>query len=289
VSHITTPDEASGVRVSAFAVDGQRHLFGQVDERWVNLGPGDLVDALRAGEVGADAATSCAPPPDAVPLAVVARPAKLIFVGVNYQDHLDELPPAARVVPTEPVIFSKLPSAIIGPEDPILIPAGRPSSVDYEGELAVVIGTTAKAVAAERALEYVFGYTIVNDVSDRELQFTGGQLTMGKGVDSFCPIGPCVVTADEIPDSGDLAVWTRVNGEVRQESNTANMLFSVSDVIASVTRLITLEPGDVVSTGTPAGVGAFRTPPLFLQAGDTVTVGIERIGELTNPVAAYPG
>lgn len=213
-----------------------------------------------------------------------ASPAgKMIFVGLNYQDHQAETPLAA---PTEPAIFAKLPNAVIGDRDPIVIPAGRESRVDYEGELAVIIGRRASGLTVENALEHVYGYTILNDVTDRGIQFDHEQLILGKGIDTFCPLGPVVALAEEIPDPGDLQLTTRVNGEVRQQASTALLIFSVPELLAFITRFASLEPGDIVSTGTPAGCGAFADPPTYLQPGDEVSVAIEGIGELRNPVVA---
>jgi 2-keto-4-pentenoate hydratase/2-oxohepta-3-ene-1,7-dioic acid hydratase in catechol pathway len=214
----------------------------------------------------------------------MAAPGKMLFVGANYRDHIEEAPLEMQIMPTEPFIFAKLPSSVIGPGEPIVIPPGPESHVDYEAELAAVIGTRCRNVAAADALAHVFGYTIVNDVSEREVQMTRSQMILGKGVDTFCPLGPAVVCSEELGDPGALRLWTRVNGELRQDTSTAAMLFGVAQIIEHIAALVTLEPGDVVATGTPAGVGVFRST--FLQHGDTVTVGIDGIGELTNPVAA---
>jgi 2-keto-4-pentenoate hydratase/2-oxohepta-3-ene-1,7-dioic acid hydratase in catechol pathway len=185
----------------------------------------------------------------------------------------------------EPFVFSKLSSSIIGPGDPIRLPSPD-ASVDYEAELLIVIGERASKLTPENALEHVFGYTIVNDVTERAVQATDNQLTMAKGMDTFCPMGPSIVGTDEIEDPSELEIWTTVNGEDRQRSNTNQLIFSVVDLLVSLTRTVTLLPGDTISTGTPAGVGAFRKPPVFLAPGDVVTVGVEGIGELTNPVVA---
>jgi 2-keto-4-pentenoate hydratase/2-oxohepta-3-ene-1,7-dioic acid hydratase in catechol pathway len=232
--------------------------------------------ALDAGETNGDDQGRLAAP--------LIHPGKQVFVGVNYEDHVDELPPPWKMT-EEPFIFLKAPTAIIGPEDPIKIPI-EPSSVDYEIELLVVIGKRASKVKAADALDHIWGWTIVNDVTERTIQATDNQLAMGKGVDTFCPMGPEIVLRDELPDSDGLDVWTKVNGEFRQQSNTSKMIFTPAQIIERVSRLITLEPGDTVSTGTPGGCGAYKKPPLFMQPGDTVTVGVEKIGELTNPVEA---
>jgi 2-keto-4-pentenoate hydratase/2-oxohepta-3-ene-1,7-dioic acid hydratase in catechol pathway len=201
------------------------------------------------------------------------RPGKILCSGINYASHLDENPSA--VLPDEPFFFAKLPSAVIGPGQPILLPEPG-SQVDYEVELAVVIGTGGS----------VFGYTLLNDVSARDVQFRDNQITLGKGFDTFAPLGPCVVTADEIGDPQDVRLWCTVNGELRQSGSTSQMLFPVKVLLEYLSRHITLEPGDVVTTGTPAGVGAFRSPPLYLRPGDVTEIGADRIGVLRNPVEA---
>jgi 2-keto-4-pentenoate hydratase/2-oxohepta-3-ene-1,7-dioic acid hydratase in catechol pathway len=210
----------------------------------------------------------------------------MLFVGVNYKDHIDELPPEMRAVPDEPVVFSKLASAILDPESPILVPPRGESRVDYEGELALIIGRSARDVSPADALDHVFGYTVVNDVSDRRLQFDDGQLTLGKGLDTFCPVGPHIVLADELPDPDALKISTRVNGELRQNSTTENLVFSVRHIVSSLSKRLTLHPGDLIATGTPGGVGAFMEPPSYLQPGDQVEVEIESIGTLANPVGS---
>lgn len=226
------------------------------------------------------------PGPGLVPdrlLAPIARPGKVLCAGINYLSHKEENPEA--VIPTEPFFFSKLPTAVVGPGEPIVLPAPA-SQVDYEVELAVVIGRRAKGLSEADALAAVFGYTVANDVSGRDVQFRDNQITLGKGFDSFCPLGPLVVTADAVPDPQALLVTTRVNGELRQSSRTDDMVFTVASLLAAVSAHITLEPGDIVTTGTPAGVGTFRTPPVYLAPGDEVQVEVDAIGALTNPVIA---
>ena len=212
----------------------------------------------------------------------IERPGKIICVGLNYRDHAEE---QGTALPEAPLLFAKWQNTLIGPGDPIVIPPVV-TKCDYEAELGVVIGEQARDVSAENALEAVAGYVCVNDVSARDLQFADGQWTRGKSPDTFCPVGPALVPRSEIPDPQALAIRAILNGETVQESTTANMIFGVADVIAYVTRTITLEPGDLIATGTPAGVGAFRNPPLFMQPGDEITIEIEGIGSLTNPVAA---
>jgi 2-keto-4-pentenoate hydratase/2-oxohepta-3-ene-1,7-dioic acid hydratase in catechol pathway len=212
----------------------------------------------------------------------IERPVKIICVGLNYRDHAEE---QGTALPEAPLLFAKWQNTLIGPGDPIVIPPVV-TKCDYEAELGVVIGERARDVSAENALEAVAGYVCVNDVSARDLQFADGQWTRGKSPDTFCPVGPGLVSRDEIPDPQALPIRAILNGETVQESTTANMIFGVADVIAYVTRTITLEPGDLIATGTPAGVGAFRDPPLFMQPGDEITIEIESIGSLTNPVVA---
>ena len=211
----------------------------------------------------------------------IERPGKIVCVGLNYRDHAEE---QGVELPAEPLLFAKWPSALVGPGDPIVIPPAV-AEADYEAELGVVIGARVKGVSRENALEAVRGYVCANDVSARDLQFADGQWTRGKSVDTFCPVGP-LVPADDVPDPHALAIRAIVSGEVLQDSTTANLIFGVDEVIAHITRTTTLEPGDLVLTGTPAGVGVFRDPPRLLRPGDEVTIEIEGIGSLTNPVVA---
>lgn len=214
-------------------------------------------------------------------------PNNIIGIGLNYRAHATEM---GRPLPTFPMIFVKTTNVVQDPGGPIVLPRSANASheVDYECELAVVIGRAAKNVPRERALDYVLGYTAANDVSARDWQFKwgGGQFCQGKGFDTFCPLGPVLVTADEIPDPGKLDIRTIVNGEIRQNSNTSDLIFDVPALIAFLSASKTLLPGTVILTGTPGGVGAAFNPPRFLQPGDTVTVELERIGALTNPVVA---
>ena len=213
--------------------------------------------------------------------APVPRPGKVLAVARNYPAHAAELGPGEP--PEEPVLFLKAPSAVVGPEDEIVIPAVS-SCVDYEGELAVVIGKAARCVPAQHALGCVAGYSVANDVSARDFQATRGQHFIGKSCDSFAPLGPALVTADEVPDPQKLALHTIVSGEILQSGSTEEMLFSIAEIIAFASRLMTLEPGDVILTGTPAGVGQARRPQRWLRDGDVVEVEIEQLGRLRNPV-----
>jgi len=210
----------------------------------------------------------------------IERPGKIVCVGLNYRDHAEE---QGAPLPEAPLLFAKWQNTLIGPGEAIVIPP-IVTKCDYEAELGVVIGARARDVSAENALEAVAGYICLNDVSARDLQFADKQWTRGKSPDTFCPVGPRLVPRDEVPDPQNLAIRAVLNGETMQESTTANMVFGVADLIAYITQTITLEPGDLIATGTPAGVGAFRDPPVFMQPGDEITIEIEGLGTLTNPV-----
>ena len=212
----------------------------------------------------------------------IDRPQKIICVGLNYLDHAAE---GSATLPERPLLFAKWPNTLIGAREPIVLPSIS-AKVDYEGELAAVIGTRAQRVGVDDALDVVAGYLCANDVSARDLQFADRQWVRGKSLDTFCPIGPTLVPASEIPDPQALQLRTILNGEVVQEAPTSSMIFSVAQIVAFISEAITLEPGDLILTGTPAGVGIFRDPELLLQPGDEVTVEIEGLGTLTNPVAA---
>jgi 2,4-diketo-3-deoxy-L-fuconate hydrolase len=219
------------------------------------------------------------------------RPAKNVFcVGRNYSDHVAELARAqggaAPKLPTVPTIFTKAPTAIAAPDATLLL-SDASAKYDWEAELGVVIGERCRDVPRERALDVVFGYTCINDVSARDLQYASEQWFKGKSLDYTCPLGPHIVTADEIPDPQVLDIGLRVNGEVKQRSNTAKMIFDVAALIAWLSRGMTLEPGDIIATGTPEGVGFGRTPPEFLRDGDVVEVEVARIGVLRNTVSLH--
>lgn len=211
-------------------------------------------------------------------LAPVNRPGKIIAVGLNYRDHAIE---TKQEIPTSPVIFAKFPSSINGPDSDVVIPGDDPQ-VDYEAELGVVIGRTAKTVSETAALEYVAGYMPLNDVSARRWQFADKQWVRGKSCDTFCPTGPWLTTVDEVPNPHALSIRMRVNGKTVQNSNTSNLIFRIPTLIQFISAAITLEPGDIIATGTPDGVGVFRNPPVFLQRGDVMEVDIERLGILRN-------
>jgi 2-keto-4-pentenoate hydratase/2-oxohepta-3-ene-1,7-dioic acid hydratase in catechol pathway len=214
-----------------------------------------------------------------VPLAI-PRPGKIVCVGLNYRDHAAE---GGMDLPKAPLLFAKWPNTLIGDGDAIVLPP-ESTQVDYEAELGVVIGTAARRVSERDALDHVEGYICLNDVSARDLQFADGQWTRGKSPDTFCPVGPRLVPREEIDDPQVLAIRCIVNGEALQDSSTAQMIFSVAEIIAYASQVITLEPGDLIATGTPAGVGVFRDPKVLLQDGDEVAVEIEGVGTLTNPI-----
>ena len=210
----------------------------------------------------------------------IERPGKIVCVGLNYRDHAEE---QGVELPKEPLLFAKFTTSLIGPGEPIVIPR-LVQQCDYEAELGVVIGSTVKGVSKENALEAVRGYICANDVSARDLQFADGQWTRGKSCDTFCPVGPELVPASEVGDPHDLRIRAIVSGEVLQDSTTANLIFGVDEIVAHVAQTTTLQPGDLILTGTPAGVGVFRDPKRLLEDGDEVTIEIEGLGSLTNPV-----
>lgn len=214
----------------------------------------------------------------------IARPSKIICIGLNYRDHAAE---TGAEIPREPVIFFKATTSLVGPNDSVVIPRNA-GKVDWEVELAIIIGKKASYVAREDALQYVAGYALHNDYSERSFQLErGGQWVKGKSADSFAPLGPFLATPEEIPDVQKLAMWLKVNGEYRQKSSTANMIFDVQVLVSYLTEFMTLLPGDVISTGTPAGVGLGMKPPQYLQAGDVVQLGMEHLGESQQKVVAW--
>lgn len=260
--------------------------------------PVDMRSFLQAGEsIWADVAAAINPlqnaqtngptSPSVYPVSQVQiapplnNPSKIICVGLNYHDHCRE---TNTPVPDHPVTFVKYPSAIIGPEQNITWPADTTTKVDYEAELALVIKRTARNVSPDKAYDYIAGYTILNDISARDVQFADGQWVRGKSFDTFCPLGPCLVTPDEVGDPHQLAIRCRLNGQLVQDSNTGELIFKIPELIAFITKTCTLLPGDIISTGTPHGTGAFRQPPIYLKAGDVVEIEIDRLGVLRNYV-----
>ncbi|MEA1922217.1 MAG: fumarylacetoacetate hydrolase family protein [Pseudomonadota bacterium] len=217
---------------------------------------------------------------DQVKLAApVNRPGKIIAIGLNYADHAAE---GKRDTPKQPLVFAKFPNSVIGPDEAITWSAKITKKVDFEAELAVVIGEKTSSCKPEEALAKVLGYTCGNDVSARDLQFGDKQFVRGKSLDTFCPLGPWLVTGDELKNPQKLAIRSRLNGKIMQESNTANMIFPVAELVSFLSHHFTLEPGDLIMTGTPSGVGVFREPPIFMQDGDLIEIEIEGIGTLKN-------
>ena len=216
----------------------------------------------------------------------VASVPKIVAIGLNYRLHAQE---AGAAIPTEPIFFMKATSSICGPNDDVIIPKNS-QKTDYEVELGIVIGSLARHVTKADARQHVAGYCVVNDVSEREFQMErGGQWTKGKSADTFCPIGPWLVTTDEIPDPGKLALWTEVDGERRQSSNTADLIFGVDEIVSYVSQFMTLLPGDVIPTGTPSGVGMGFKPPKFLKPGNRMRLSVEGLGEQNQRLVAYSG
>lgn len=209
----------------------------------------------------------------------VQRPGKILCIGMNYRDHCEE---KNQEIPKKPVVFNKFATSLLGNGAEIPLPLKSDKNVDYEAELCVVIGKKARRVSAKTAMKHVAGYTVMNDVSLRSIQKAEPQWSRAKGFDGSGPCGPCIVTADEIPDPHALKIACRLNGKQVQGSNTSNLIFKIPDLIAFITKLVTLEPGDMISTGTPGGVGAYSNPPRFLQPGDIVEVQIDRLGILRN-------
>jgi len=214
----------------------------------------------------------------------ISRPSKIVCIGLNFRDHAAE---SKMEIPKEPVIFLKATTSLVGPNDDLVIPRNA-TKVDWEVELAVIIGKKASYVSKERALDYVAGYVLHNDYSERSFQQErGGQWVKGKSADTFAPLGPFVVTQEELVNVGSLRMWLKVNGDLRQDSSTANMIFDVPTLVSYVSEFMTLLPGDVISTGTPAGVGLGMKPPTYLKAGDVVELGIEGLGKSRQQVVAY--
>jgi 2-keto-4-pentenoate hydratase/2-oxohepta-3-ene-1,7-dioic acid hydratase in catechol pathway len=291
---VTFTREGQGQReVGAMAPDGAVLDLGAVDAALKSVtmldvagGGAAMLERLRAAAAKAPkvaAAKLCAPIP---------RPPKNVFcVGKNYHEHAKEFAGsgfdggAKDVVPPFPVVFSKPHTAIIAQGEPILGDLDPTGGLDYEGELAVVIGQGGRGIAKADALKHVFGYTIVNDVTARHLQKRHSQWILGKGLDTFCPMGPAILTADEVPDPTQLMLSTFVNGERRQHATGADLIFDIPTLIEAISAAITLEPGDVIATGTPVGVGIGFSPPKFLQKGDVIRIEVPGIGTLENAVA----
>ncbi|MEZ4667465.1 MAG: fumarylacetoacetate hydrolase family protein [Anaerolineae bacterium] len=250
--------------------------------------PTDMIGFLQGGKNTHAAAqkafanvTTSVPLAEVKLLAPIPRPGKIICIGLNYSDHAAE---TGQPIPQYPIVFSKYSNTVIASGDPIILPKVT-KEVDYEAELGFVIGKTARYVRAENALEYIAGYMPINDVSARDYQTRISQWTMGKTFDTFAPMGPALVTSDEIPDAGNLKISLNINGETLQDSNTNKLIFGVPQLVEALSEVMTLEPGDVVSTGTPPGVGMARNPKRYMRAGDVVSITIEGLGTLSNPVS----
>jgi 2,4-diketo-3-deoxy-L-fuconate hydrolase len=231
-----------------------------------------------------EASSAPAVPPSMRLGAPICRPSKIVCVGLNFRDHAAE---SKMELPKEPVLFFKSTTALVGPNDPLRIPRGA-TKVDWEVELAVVMGKKATYVPLQDSLDYVAGFVLHNDYSERGFQLErGGQWVKGKSADTFAPLGPFLATPDEIPNPGKLGMWLKVNGDLRQNSSTANMVFDVATLVSYVSDFMTLLPGDIISTGTPAGVGLGMSPPSYLKAGDVVELGIEGLGESRQEVIGF--
>jgi 2,4-didehydro-3-deoxy-L-rhamnonate hydrolase len=252
--------------------------FGRLEGEVVVPMGVNLLDHLRGAPLAEGAPVVAA---DLTFTAPVPRPGKIVCVGLNYRDHAAE---TGKPVPTEPVLFAKFANSVVGDGAIVPIPAAT-AEADWEAELAVVIGRTATRVRADDALDHVAGYACANDLSARDLQRSGGQWTRGKAIDGFLPLGPWLVTADEVPDPQALAIRCTLNGDVVQDSSTSQMVFGVAELVETITATMTLEPGDLIVTGTPPGVGMAMTPPRFLAAGDVLAVEIEGLGVLTTTMA----
>jgi 2-keto-4-pentenoate hydratase/2-oxohepta-3-ene-1,7-dioic acid hydratase in catechol pathway len=264
--------DGTRVDVSAAVTDYNEEFFGTDGlerlRRWVENNSGDLRRVDSSVRLGAP----------------ICRPSKIVCIGLNYRDHAAE---TGQEVPREPVIFFKATSSLSGPNDEVVIPLGS-TKLDWEVELAFVIGREARYVAKRHALDHVAGYVLHNDYSERAFQLErGGQWVKGKSADTFAPLGPFLATRDEIPDPGHLDLWLTVNGTTRQKSNTEQMVFGVSDLVSYVSQFMTLLPGDVISTGTPPGVGLGMNPPAYLKPGDVVALGIQGLGESRQEVVVY--
>jgi 2-keto-4-pentenoate hydratase/2-oxohepta-3-ene-1,7-dioic acid hydratase in catechol pathway len=267
-------DDGTRVDVSATRMDYDEEFFGGDGVKrlrhWVEKNAGDLPRVESTVRLGP----------------AICRPSKIVCIGLNYKDHAAE---TKQPIPTEPVIFFKATSALAGPNDPVMIPKGG-TKLDWEVELAFVIGKEARDVEKQYALDHVAGYVLHNDYSERAFQIErGGQWVKGKSADTFAPLGPFLATRDEIPRPEHLDVWLKVNGAMRQKSNTEQMIFGVAELLSYVSQFMTLLPGDVISTGTPPGVALGMDSPVYLKAGDTVKLGIECLGESQQEVVAYMG
>jgi 2,4-didehydro-3-deoxy-L-rhamnonate hydrolase len=308
------------MKLYTFEIAGQRRLGAEWEEQLVDLAatysawlgasdlkpgqlraiPTEMSSFIRLGALATDAAKEALAfikkrpavpvgeqlvyPFDAVKvLAPIPRPGKILCSGINYRGHTEEHPNAK--MPTEPFFFAKLPSSVIGPGQPI-VKSRMTEQLDFAVEFAVVIGKRMKRTPESDVMDSVFGYSVLDDVSARDVQFKDNQITLAKNFDTFCPIGPCIVTADQLTEPANTRLRTTLNGNVMQDGTTADWIFPLPKLLAWLSNVMTLEPGDIVSTGTTAGVGVFRKPPIFMQPGDVVALEIDGIGRLENPVVA---
>lgn len=290
-----------GVLVNGTVVD-LREAYAQLGaplaaSRGIQELPLDMVAFLNLGEAGMNAARLveraardrdprlnnpqvCFNEGGVKLLAPVPVPTKIVCIGLNYRDHCEE---NNKPIPDRPIIFAKFPTAVVGPGDAIVRPK-LTKQLDYEAELGVVVGKRGRHISLKDAPDYIAGYTVMHDVSARDIQFSDGQWVRAKTFDTFCPMGPALVTPDEVGDPHNLSIRAILNGRVMQDSNTSNMIFNCYYLVSYLSQVFTLQPGDCILTGTPGGVGAFRQPPVWLEPGDTVTIEIEKLGSLTNPV-----
>jgi 2-keto-4-pentenoate hydratase/2-oxohepta-3-ene-1,7-dioic acid hydratase in catechol pathway len=273
------------MRLVTYEARGVRGVGVVIDDRIVETGFTDMLELIGGGPVVLEGVRSsiesCPTVEDARILAPIPRPHLIVFHSINFPSIVEET--AGCEPPTRSSWFSKLPTSIIGPGDAIRKPF-QDTHLDWEVELAIVIGKACSRASAEDALDYVFGYTVVNDISARDIQIEGGDIMLGKGADTFCPMGPAIVTSDEIPDPARLSVSTYLNGERVQHDSLAHMYYSVGENLAALTRLVTLQPGDIVTTGTPGGIGMNMKPPRWLVPGDVSDVEADVIGRISNPV-----
>jgi 2,4-diketo-3-deoxy-L-fuconate hydrolase len=265
-------DDGTRVDVSSSGMDYDEEFFGgdgvERLRRWAEKNAADLPRVESAVRLGS----------------AICRPSKIVCIGLNYKDHAAE---TKQPIPKEPVIFLKATSALTGPNDPVMMPKGG-TKLDWEVELAFVVGKEARNVEKRNALEHVAGYVLHNDYSERAFQMErGGQWVKGKSADTFAPLGPFLATRDEIPKPDHLDIWLKVNGALRQKSNTEQMIFGIAELLSYVSQFMTLLPGDVISTGTPPGVALGMNSPVYLKPGDIVTLGIECLGESEQEVVAY--
>lgn len=287
-------DAGGGVRPGAVSgdmvVDLSSPSFGSFGSMLEVVRGGDDALARIAGALGNEAAPAGIPLRDVALKAPIPRPLKNIFcVGRNYKEHVAEAASALKketVLPTSPHFFSKPPTTVVGPGDDVPLHEKWTASLDYEVELAVVIGKPGRNIPRERVFEHIFGYTVLNDVTGRDLQRRHGQWFKGKGLDGSCPMGPWIVTASDVAAPGNLDLWLTVNGEERQRSNTGMMIFDIAEIVSVLSQGLTLEAGDIIATGTPSGVGFAMEPPGTLRDGDVVVAGVEGIGEIRNVVRA---